>query len=98
MLGNDDRFTASVFHITPGAQTETSSVSDRATCLHVATGSGQLLLGTAEELRRPSPPALDAKAGDLVPGCPGCTLRGRNNGGRPLVVARHEIPPDVAFV
>jgi len=98
LFGNDDRFTASVFRITPGAQTETSSVADRATCLHVATGSGQLLLGTAEELRRPSPPALDAKAGDLFLVAPGAHYAVANDGGRPLVVARHEIPPDVAFV
>ena len=98
LFGNDDRFSASVFRIAPGSQTETSTVRDRATCLHVATGSGKLLLGTAEELRRPSPPVLDAKAGDLFLVAPGAHYAVANDGGRPLVVARHEIPPDVAFV
>lgn len=98
VFGNDDRFSASVFRMTPGAQTETLTVADRATCLHVATGSGRLLLGTAEELRRPSPPALDAKSGDLFLIAPGAHYAIASDSGRPLVVARHEIPPDVAFV
>jgi mannose-6-phosphate isomerase-like protein (cupin superfamily) len=98
VFGNDDRFSASVFRIAPGSRTETSTVRDRATCLHVATGSGKLLLGTAEELRRPSPPVLEAEAGDLFLVAPGAHYAVVNDGSRPLVVARHEIPPDVAFV
>ena len=98
VFGNDDRFSASAFRIAPGAHTETSTMPDRATCLHVATGSGRLLLGTAEELRRPSPPALDATAGDLFLIAPGAHYAIANDSARPLVVARHEIPPDVAFV
>jgi len=98
VFGNDDRFSAAVFRIAPGAQTQTATVSDRATCLHVANGSGRLLLGTAEELRHASPPGLDAKSSDLFLIAPGAHYALVNDSGRPLVVARHEIPPDVAFV
>jgi mannose-6-phosphate isomerase-like protein (cupin superfamily) len=97
-FGNDDRFSASVFRIEPGARSATSTIPDRATCLHVATGSGRLLLGTQEELRRASPPALNAKAGDLFLVAPGAHYAIVNDTRQPLVVARHEIPPDVAFV
>ena len=87
-----------VFRIEPGTHSETSTISDRATCLHVATGSGRLLLGTQEELRRTSPPALHAKAGDLFLIAPGAHYALINDVRQPLVVARHEIPPEVAFV
>jgi mannose-6-phosphate isomerase-like protein (cupin superfamily) len=98
VFGNDDRFSASIFRISSGAQTDTATVSDRATSLHVASGSGRLLLGTAEELRRASPPALEARAGDLFLVAPGAHYALVNDDTQPLVVARHEIPPDVAFV
>jgi mannose-6-phosphate isomerase-like protein (cupin superfamily) len=98
VFGNDARFSASVFRISPGSQTDPASVADRATSLHVANGSGQLLLGTAEELRRSSPPSLRAAAGDLFLIAPGAQYTLVNDGANPLVVARHEIPPDVAFV
>ena len=97
-FGNDDRFSASVFRIDPGARGATSTIADRATCLHVATGSGQLALGTQEELRRATPPTLNAKAGDLFLIAPGAYYAIVNDTRQPLVVARHEIPPDVAFV
>jgi len=97
-FGNDPRFSASAFRIEPGAHSATSTISDRATCLHVATGSGQLILGTQEELRRASPPALNAKAGDLFLIAPDAHYVIVNDTHQPLVVARHEIPPDVAFI
>jgi mannose-6-phosphate isomerase-like protein (cupin superfamily) len=97
-FGNDSRFSASVFRIDPGARSATSTIPNRATCLHIATGSGRLLLGTREELHRASPPALDAKAGDLFLIAPGAHYAIVNDTRQPLVVARHEIPPDVAFV
>jgi uncharacterized RmlC-like cupin family protein len=97
-FGNDDRFSASVFRIEPGARTATSTIADRATCLHVATGSGRLVLGTQDELRSASPPALNAKAGDLFLVAPGAHYAIVNDTRQPLVVARHEISPDVAFV
>ncbi len=99
-FGGDDRFTASLFRIGAGGQTETqtASIAGRATSLHVATGSGRLLLGTADELRRSSPPALNATSGDLFLVAPGAHYALVNDGGAPFVVARHEIPPEVAFV
>jgi mannose-6-phosphate isomerase-like protein (cupin superfamily) len=98
VFGNDARFSAAVFRISPGSQADIASVTDRATSLHVANGSGQLLLGTAEELRRSSPPSLRAAAGDLFLIAPGAQYALVNDSAKPLVVARHEIPPDVAFV
>jgi hypothetical protein len=97
-FGNDRRFSASAFRIEPGAHSARSTISGRATCLHVATGSGRLILGTQEELRRASPPALNAKAGDLFLIAPDAHYAIVNDTHQPLVVARHEIPPDVAFV
>jgi mannose-6-phosphate isomerase-like protein (cupin superfamily) len=97
-FGNDDRFSASVFRVEPGARTATSTIADRATCLHVATGSGQLALGTRDELRSASPPELNAKAGDLFLIAPDAHYAILNDTCHPLVVARHEIPPAVAFV
>ncbi len=98
VFGDDDRFSASVLRIASGAQSSTFTEPVRATSLHVASGSGRLLLGTEDELRRPSPPALDAVPGDLFLIAPGAHYAFVNDGKEPLVVARHEIPPDVAFV
>jgi hypothetical protein len=98
VLGNDPRFSASLFRIDAGGHGDTSTVPDRATCLHVAAGSGQLLLGSADELRRSSPPSLAATAGDLFLIAPGAHYAIVNDTSQPLAVARHEISPDVAFV
>jgi len=97
-LGGGDRFSASLMRLDPGGQGDAGGDADRATALHVASGSGQLLLGTAEELRRLSPPALSAAAGDLFLIAPGAQYAFVNDGRGPLVVAEHRIAPDVAFV
>lgn len=98
VFGNDDRFSASAFRIAAGAQSDTFTAPTRATSLHVVGGSGKLRLGTADELQRPSPPALVAAAGDLFLIAPAAHYAIVNDGREPLVVARHEIPTDVAFV
>jgi len=97
-LGDDDRFSASLFRIDKGGKSDVASHADRATSLHVASGSGRLLLGTAEELRHPSPPALPATAGDLFLIAPGAHYALVNDGSDALVVAEHCIAPSVAFV
>jgi len=97
-LGDDDRFSAAVFRFDTGGQGDVRSHADRATSLHVASGSGRLLLGTSDELRRPSPPALPAAAGDLFLIAPGAHYTFVNDGSAPLVVAEHRIAPAIAFV
>jgi mannose-6-phosphate isomerase-like protein (cupin superfamily) len=97
-FGDDDKFTASSFRFDRGATSDIASDARRATCLHVASGSGRLVLGTADEVRRTSPPALMAKAGDLFLVAPGAHYGVVNDGGGPLVIAEHRIRADIAFV
>jgi mannose-6-phosphate isomerase-like protein (cupin superfamily) len=97
-LGDDERFSAALIRIDPGGRSETVSSPDRAISVHVAGGTGQLLLGTADELRGGSPPALPARAGDLFLVAPHAHYAFVNEGRDPLVVAEHRISPAVAFV
>jgi mannose-6-phosphate isomerase-like protein (cupin superfamily) len=97
-LGDDERFSASLIRIEVGGQSEVVSSPDRATSVHVANGTGQLLIGTADEMRGASPPAIAARAGDLFLIAPHAHYAFVNSGDAPLVVAEHRISPDVAFV
>jgi len=81
-----------------GAVSEVSADPARATCLHVVGGAGRLVLGDAGEVRRSSPPALAAQAGDLFFVAPGAHYGFVNEGAAPLIVAEHRIPLAVAFV
>ena len=98
VFDNDGRFSASVFRIAPQSKSATMTDPKRATSVHVASGSGLLLLGTADELGLPSPPSLSAKAGDLFLVAPAAHYAFVNTGPQPAIVARHEIQPNVAFV
>jgi mannose-6-phosphate isomerase-like protein (cupin superfamily) len=97
-LGDDDRFSASLIQVDPGQRTEVATSPDRAISVHVASGSGQVLLGAAEEMRAASPPALAARAGDLFLIAPHAHYAFHNTGHTPLTVAEHRIAPSVAFV
>jgi mannose-6-phosphate isomerase-like protein (cupin superfamily) len=97
-FGGGDRFVASSSTLEPGASSDITSEPARATSIHIASGSGQLILGTADEVRRTSPPALAAHAGDLFLVAPGAHYHFVNDGPRPFVVAEHSIEPAVAFV
>jgi mannose-6-phosphate isomerase-like protein (cupin superfamily) len=97
-LGDDERFSASLIRVDTGGQTEIVSSPDRAVSVHVSGGTGRLLLGTAEEMRAASPPALAARAGDLFLVAPHAHYAFVNDGAAPLVVAEHRIAPSVAFV
>jgi hypothetical protein len=81
-----------------GAASDLSVDLARATCVHVAGGAGRLVLGDAAEVRRPSPPTLAARAGDLFFLVPGAHYGFINDGTAPLTVAEHRIPHAVAFV
>jgi hypothetical protein len=97
-FGGGDKFVASSSRLDSGASSDIRFEAGRATSVHIASGSGQLILGTADEVRRATPPALAAHAGDLFLVAPGAHYRFINNGARPLVVAEHSIEPSVAFV
>ena len=97
-LGDDDRFSAALIQVDPGERTDIVSSPDRAISVHVASGGGQLLLGTVDEMRTASPPALQARAGDLFFIAPHAHYALQNTGDTPLVVAEHRIAPSVAFV
>jgi mannose-6-phosphate isomerase-like protein (cupin superfamily) len=89
---------ASTYRFDAGAASGVSVDPVRATSLHVVHGSGRLVLGEASEVARPSPPTLEARAGDLFFVAPGAYYRFINDDGEPLTVAEHRIPADVAFV
>jgi quercetin dioxygenase-like cupin family protein len=97
-LGDDERFSASLIRVDAGGQTETVSSPDRAISVHVVSGTGRLLLGTAEEMRAAPPPGLAARAGELFLIAPHAHYALVNDGAAPLVVAEHRISPAVAFV
>jgi mannose-6-phosphate isomerase-like protein (cupin superfamily) len=95
---DDGVVSAATYQFEPGAASDISVDPTRATSLHVVQGSGRLVLGDASEVRRTSPPALDARAGDLFFVAPGACYGFINDGRSPLTVAEHRIPADVAFV
>jgi len=97
-LGDDDRFSASLIQIDPGGRSDVVSSPDRAISVHVASGTGQILLGTSDEMRASPKPALAARAGDLLLIAPRAHYAFVNDGSDPLIVAEHRIAPDVAFV
>ena len=89
---------ASALRLEAGAASDLSVDPERAACLHVTGGAGRLVLGDAAEVRRPAPPTLAARTGDLFFLAPGAHYGFVNDGATPLTVAEHRIPPAVAFV
>jgi mannose-6-phosphate isomerase-like protein (cupin superfamily) len=97
-FGRGDWFAAASFRFERGADSDIATDPRRATSIHIASGSGRLVLGTQDEVRRASPPALAACAGDLFLIPSGAHYGFVNDGAAPLVVAEHRIEPAVAFV
>jgi mannose-6-phosphate isomerase-like protein (cupin superfamily) len=97
-LGTDQRFDATLFRFDPSGRSAMMSHRDRAISLHIASGSGQLLLGTAAEMSRPSPPSMAARTGDLFLIAAGAQYAFVNDSAAPLLVAEHRIEPAVAFI
>lgn len=93
-----DVFSAAAYRFDAGGVSDVWSDPDRAVALHVVEGAGRLLLGDAQEIRRLSPPALAARAGDLFLVAPGAHYGFASDGATPLVVAEHRIPAATAFV
>lgn len=97
-LLDDGLVTAATFRFDAGAVSDLTVDPDRAASLHVVSGSGRLVLGDAADVRRSSPPTLDARAGDLFFIAPGAHFGFVNDHTAPLVVAEHRIPHATAFV
>ena len=94
----DGAVTASSYRFDQGAASGISTDAERAVCVHVAGGTGRIVLGLASEVGRMSPPTLTARTGDLFLIAPGAHYGFVNEGATPLIVAEHRIAPAVAFV
>ena len=94
----DSVVTAAFTRIEAGTISAIGADAERAACLHIVGGSGQLVLGDAAEVGRPSPPTVRAEKGDLFLIPPGAHYGFVNDGRAPFVVAEHRIPISVAFV
>jgi mannose-6-phosphate isomerase-like protein (cupin superfamily) len=95
---DDGVVTAATCRFDAGTVSDVSVDTQRATSLHIVSGSGRMVLGDAVEVRRSSPPTLDARAGDLLFVAPGAYYGFVNDRTAPLVVAEHRIPHTTAFV
>jgi mannose-6-phosphate isomerase-like protein (cupin superfamily) len=84
--------------VEPRGETETFSDAVCAASLFVHAGRGRLLLGTAAELRRATPPSLPLAAGDLLTIPHGIHYAFVNEDRGPLDLAEHKIRPEVALV
>jgi mannose-6-phosphate isomerase-like protein (cupin superfamily) len=98
LLNDDGVVMAATYRFGAGAVSEVGADSERAASLHIVSGSGRLVLGDAVEMRRTSPPSLEARAGDLFFIGPGAHYGFVNDHTEPLVVAEHRIPHRIAFV
>ena len=94
----DSFVTATQYEIEPHAETAAQADPHRAAALYVRAGSGRLLLGTAAELARATPPALPLGAQDLLTIPPGIHYAFVNDQGEPLHLVEHRIPPGVALI
>ncbi len=89
---------ASLREYDTGAVSDVVTDRERATCLHIVEGAGQLVLGEAREVRRVSPPTIAAGAGDLLLIAPGAHYGFINDGDTPLLVSEQRIPPSTALI
>ena len=94
----DGIVTAAFTCIEAGKGSAMGTDPDRAACLHIVGGTGQLVLGEAAEVRGASPPVVAAETGDLFLVPPGAHYGFVNEGREPFVVAEHRIPLSVAFI
>jgi mannose-6-phosphate isomerase-like protein (cupin superfamily) len=88
---------ATRYRIEPRGSTEPQSDPRRAASLYVRAGQGRVLLGTAAELARATPPSLPVAANDLLTVPHGIDYAFVNEGGAPLELVEHKIRPEVAF-
>lgn len=94
----DSFVTASLWTVDRGAETEPLATDGCAASLYVRAGCGRVLLGTQEELARPTPPSIEVAANDLLTLPPGASYAFVAEGDAPLELVEHEIRPDVALL
>jgi mannose-6-phosphate isomerase-like protein (cupin superfamily) len=88
---------ATLIQVEPRAETEVQHDPARAASLYVRRGKGRILLGSAAELARATPPSLPLRTGDLLTLAPGLRYAFVNEGGEALDLVEHRIRPEVAF-
>jgi mannose-6-phosphate isomerase-like protein (cupin superfamily) len=88
---------ATELRIDPGGQTAVQRDDRRAASLYVRAGTGRVLLGTADELARTSPPGLAIAALQLLTVPHGISYAFVNDGRHPLEIVEHRIEPAVAL-
>ena len=98
VLNDDGVVRAATYRFAAGAVSEVGADPTRAVSVHIVSGAGRLVLADAGEMRRTSPPTLEARAGDLFFIAPGAHYGFVNEHTEPLVVAEHRIPHKIAFV
>jgi mannose-6-phosphate isomerase-like protein (cupin superfamily) len=88
---------ASRFLIDAGRTTDVQHDDQRAAILHVTAGGGRVLLGDADELTRPDPPALTVRRPDVLLVPPGTRYALANDGRDRLEVTEHRISLEAAL-
>jgi hypothetical protein len=93
---------ATLIQVEPHAATEVQHDPARAASLYVRRGTGRILLGSAAELARATPPNLPLHTGDLLTLAQGLRYAFVNEGGEgeegeALDLVEHRIRPEVAF-
>jgi mannose-6-phosphate isomerase-like protein (cupin superfamily) len=89
---------ASELRVEPGGETAPFVDDRRAASLYLRAGRGRVLLGTAAELARRSPPTLAITAQQLLTVPPGICYAFVNEERSPLEIVEHKIEPAVALV
>jgi mannose-6-phosphate isomerase-like protein (cupin superfamily) len=88
---------ATQYHVEPRGETAAQSDPCCAASLYVRAGAGRVLLGTADELNRATPPSLAVAAHDLLTIPHGIHYAFVNESPQPLELVEHKIHPHVAL-
>jgi len=88
---------ATQIRVEPRGETEIGADPCRAAALYVRAGEGRVLMGTAAEMRRPTPPSLPLSANGLLTIPHGIQYAFVNEGRAPLELVEHRIRPEVAL-
>ena len=89
---------ASRYRFEPAKMSEQFYDTQRASCLYFTQGNGQLIVGTEDEVKRLTPPAVPVKSGDLfiIPNRIYHTFVA--DGPTSLELSEQKIPLDTAFI
>jgi mannose-6-phosphate isomerase-like protein (cupin superfamily) len=93
----DGFVTATQIRVEPRGETEAEADPRCAAALYVRAGEGRVLMGTAAEMRRATPPSLPLRANDLLTIPQGIQFAFVNEGRAPLELVEHRIRPEVAL-